>query len=95
LSATGTSFPAASRLLTPGEFSERLGLIALMAAKAGVYDEALRLWRMKANVDRADLRHLHEMAAAGMNDRLVMFYQQLRRSDPASWVPDAALGQLR
>jgi tetratricopeptide (TPR) repeat protein len=67
---------------------------ALAAARAGAYDEAMRLWRLRANIDRVDLNGLFELARLGLKDRLRSFYRQLAQDDPASWAPKVALQSL-
>jgi tetratricopeptide (TPR) repeat protein len=67
---------------------------ALAAARAGAYDEAIRLWRLRANIDRGDFNGLSELARLGLKDRLRSFYQQLAQDEPASWAPRAALQSL-
>jgi hypothetical protein len=67
---------------------------ALAAARAGAYDEAMRLWRLRANIDRGDLNGLFELARLGLKDRLRSFYRQLAQDDPASWAPKVALQSL-
>lgn len=88
-------WPIARRRLTPSEITDWLGRIAVAAAKAGAQEDAFRLWRTKANLDRADFRHLNELARLGRKQRLRDFYQQMSQDDPASWVPDAALKVLQ
>jgi hypothetical protein len=87
-------WPGARRRLTPSETAERLGRIALAAAKAGALDDALRLWRVKANLDRGHFLHLKDLAQFGLKEQLRSFYQQLGRDNPASWTPKAALRLL-
>jgi hypothetical protein len=84
-------WPIARRPLSPDETASRLGEIALSAAKAGALDDALRLWRAAANVDRGQFLHLTDLAQLGLKARLQGFYEQLHRDDPASWMPGAAL----
>jgi hypothetical protein len=67
---------------------------ALAAARAGAHDEAMRLWRLRANIDRGNLYGLSELARLGLKDRLRSFYRQLAQDDPASWAPKVALRSL-
>jgi hypothetical protein len=67
---------------------------ALAAARAGAHDEAMRLWRLRANIDRGNLYGLSELARLGLKERLRSFYRQLAQDDPASWAPKFALQSL-
>jgi hypothetical protein len=49
-----------------------------------------------ANVDRTEmLSTLDALARSGMRPKLIAFYQEMARRDPASWVPSAVFMQLR
>ena len=82
--------------LTMSETTDKLAHIAILAAKAGAHDDAMRLWRLASNLDRADLRRLVTLAATTpeMRDALETYYRSLAATDRASWVPAAALKGL-
>lgn len=88
-------WPSARRQLMPQELSDWFGKIAIAAAHAGAADDALRVWRQRTNLDRAQLRGLDDMVRAGMREQLIAFYGQLGREDPASSAPARALARLR
>ena len=88
-------WPSARRQLTPQELSQWFGKIAIAAARAGAADDALRVWRQRTNLDRAELHGLDDMLHAGLREPLIAFYAQLAREDPASSAPARALARLR
>lgn len=67
---------------------------ALAAARSGAHDEAMRFWRLGANIDRGYLNGISELARLGLKDRLRSFYRQMAEDDPGSWVPNVALKSL-
>jgi tetratricopeptide (TPR) repeat protein len=69
--------------------------ISLVAAQTGAVDDAVRLWRIKSNLDRRYLEGLDKLAATKAKEPLRQMYQQMKRSDPLSSVPDAALKLLQ
>jgi len=81
--------------LTTKELNERLGTLALTAAKAGAPQDALRLWRKKANIDLADLDGLEALAKSGTREQLRTFYREIMKKDPKSWVPQHVLELLK
>lgn len=93
--AAERAWPSAQRELMPHEAPEWLGRIAIIAARAGATDDALRIWSQRTNLDRAELRGLDDMVRAGALNRLVAFYEQLALEDPASSSPARALTRLR
>lgn len=88
-------WPAARNWLTPDEVPPWLARIAVLAAKAGDHDDALRIWTKRVNYDLTDLDRLGDLAKAGMRDRLVDLYRRLATRDPESTAPSAALGRLK
>lgn len=88
-------FPLAFGDTTSRELTHHYAKIAVLAAKAGARDDALRLWRRTANFDLTDLRRLDELVLAGMGGRLRRFYLEVKRREPASWVPHRALELLK
>jgi hypothetical protein len=87
-------WPAARARLAAREIPEWQGRIALAAARAGAKEDALRLWRVKSNLDRSDLRSLPELAGFGLEEQLGNFYRRIGEDDPVSWVPATALQLL-
>jgi len=66
------------------------------AVKNGAFDDAVRLWKMKANLDRRDLGNLSFVAqnrkvAAALRE----FYKQMKIDEPYSPIPDIALQTLK
>lgn len=81
--AAEKDFPVASRRLSPRETPEWLGQIAIAAAKAGIAEDAMRLWTAKVNLDLTNSWGLDEMAKPeGMKDRLRKFYGDLAARNP-------------
>lgn len=68
---------------------------SLVAARVGAIDDAVRLWRTKANLDRRQLYGLDQLAATKAQDDLRQMYAQMKRRDPLSTVPDRALKILK
>jgi hypothetical protein len=87
-------WPAARQRLSPREQPEWLGRIAVLAAKAGDDDDALRIWKTRINYDLTDLDGIDELLEAGMRHPLVQLYKQLAADDPRSTAPGFALQRL-
>jgi tetratricopeptide (TPR) repeat protein len=87
-------WPLVRQRLTPREIPDWLGRVAVVAAKDGDKDAALRLWQAKSNLDRTDFRHLDELARLGLSQNLRAFYQRMAEDDPITWVPGAVLKLL-
>ncbi len=89
-------WPLTRSNLTPREQPVWLGKVALIAAKAGEPDAAMRQWKQRANLDRGDLRGLKELAAAAdMKARLLVFYTDLAKKHPENQALGDALEMLR
>jgi hypothetical protein len=71
------------------------GRIAVVAGRNGSPEDALRLWRLKTNLDRNDLEGLAELAKTNAKTPLSAMYQQMKQDDPQSAAPDRALHILR
>ena len=71
-----------------------LGRIALAAARSGARAEALRLWAVRANLDRGDFEGLDDLANAGLREDLVGFYGRMAQADPRSVYPARMLRRL-
>lgn len=87
-------WPVASLRLTSEEKPEWLSRIAIAAARSGDKDNSLRLWRLKDSIDLSAINNLDEMVKYGMKDKLVNYYQDLKKSKPASSIPGEALKRL-
>ncbi len=74
---------------------EELGKIAVAAAKNGQIADALRVWKMNANLDRRNLYHLPELSQTAAKPRLRDYYLHMKKSDALTDAPDAALAMLR
>lgn len=59
-----------------------LGLIAAGAAQHRAPNEAMRLWRLKANLDRRDLTGLDQLARTEAKSQLREFYVQMKKAEP-------------
>ena len=81
--------------LTERELIYELSLIAQVAARAGAFSDAVRLWKMKSNLDRRPLDGLGQLATTKAKEPLREFYLQMKKKDPLSFVPDAALRFLQ
>jgi hypothetical protein len=73
----------------------QLGNIAVTAANQGATDQALRFWLLKAKLNRNDLDGLEWIARTKARAQLREFYVQMKKDDPRSSTPDAALQLLR
>ena len=80
--------------LTPNEQPSWMARIALCAAKAGAKQDALRLWKAKDQIDPGNLGLLDELAKAGLKPELVRYYEEMKRNNKISSVPEAALKSL-
>ena len=72
-----------------------LAEIAVAAAQANAIDDAMRLWRMSANIDRRNLEPLPQLAQTKLKPQLLAMYSQMKKEDPLSTVPDLALQMLQ
>jgi tetratricopeptide (TPR) repeat protein len=81
--------------LTDKQLIYELPRIALVAAREGAVDDALRLWRMKANLDRRHLNELVPLSQTKAREPLREMYTQMKKKDPLSVVPDRALKLLQ
>lgn len=73
-----------------------LWYLAENAAKNGAFADAVRFWKLKANLNRRDLDNLEYLARnAEIKEALREFYRQMKLSEPFSPIPDIALNKLR
>lgn len=87
-------FPEAAVGLTVHEQPQWYSRIALVAAKAGAKDDALRIWKAGADMSPAEMRGLDELANAGLRKELAEYYRQMQLRMPTSEVPPQALKTL-
>lgn len=73
---------------------EQMGIIALVAAKAGAQEDAMRIWRERAALDSGDLHGLDDLAKAGLREHLQKYYRKLKEKEPQNKVADKALDIL-
>jgi hypothetical protein len=72
-----------------------LATIAVTAGKGGATDDAIRLWRLSANLDRRDLSNLTQLAQTSARPELKKLYLQMKKEDPESFIPEVALHLLQ
>lgn len=72
-----------------------LAEIAVAAAQANAIDDAMRLWRKSANIDRRNLDPLAQLAQTKLKPQLLAMYSQMKKEDPLSTIPDSALQILQ
>ena len=80
--------------LTTHEQPDWYSRIAVIAAKAGAKDDALRIWKAGANVNPAEMRGLEELAKAGLHDELADYYREMHLRMPTSDVPPKSMELL-
>jgi tetratricopeptide (TPR) repeat protein len=68
--------------------------VAVLAAKSGDKERAMRLWKRLVNIDATFVLPVRELAQAGLIEELRSFYQEQEKLDPQSWVPAAMLDRL-
>jgi hypothetical protein len=71
-----------------------LGTVAASAASQGAPADAMRLWRLKVNLDRRDLTGLEQLSHSQAKTQLREFYLQLKKDDPKTNIPETALRLL-
>lgn len=74
---------------------EELAKTAVAAAKSGKISDAVRIWKMHANLDRRRLAGIEELAKTDAKQILLDFYLNMKARDPLSSVPEKALTYLR
>jgi hypothetical protein len=85
------AFPDAAQQLTGREIPEWLGRSAVLAARAGAKDDALRIWKSAANVNPCCFGPLDDLAKAGLARELREFYRKFGAQLPTSRVPALAM----
>ncbi|HEX8921903.1 MAG TPA: hypothetical protein VF766_10525 [Pyrinomonadaceae bacterium] len=81
--------------LTGRQLIYELSRVAQTAARVGAFDEAVRLWSIKANLDRRHLDGLAGLAATKAREPLRELYERMKKKDTHSFVPDVALKVLQ
>ena len=81
--------------LTARQLIYDLARVAQAAVQVGAVDDAVRLWKMKANLDRRHLDGLAGLAATKAREPLRLMYERMKKKDPLSFVPDMALKVLQ
>ena len=70
--------------------------LALNAAKNGAFEDSVRFWKMKANIDRKNLDNLSSLRRyQPVTESLREFYKTMKVEEPFSTVPDLALQILK
>jgi hypothetical protein len=81
---------------TPEDARYSLASIALTTAQTGAYADAVRLWKLLANLDRRNLNNLEAFAKyEQVKTALREFYLEMQRLEPHSPVPAQALEKLK
>jgi tetratricopeptide (TPR) repeat protein len=78
----------------PTDWGSCIRRMATCAAKAGAKDRALGLWVEGANFDRLSGDGLDRMLDAGMREKLLGFYREMKKKDPASAAPDRFIAKI-
>ncbi len=77
-------FEFAAKRLTPAEYPEWLGRVAIMAAKKGDKTDAMRIFRRVANINIRPVQLVEQLAKLGLEDELRAYYGEARRRLPKS-----------
>ena len=85
----------AERDLFWNDLPKALAEVALVAAQQNAIDDAMRLWRMSTSLDRRNLEILPQLAQTKAKPQLVAMYSKMKKEDPLSTIPDAALRLLQ
>jgi hypothetical protein len=83
------------RDLFADSYAALLATIAVAAGKRDATDDAIRLWRLSANLDRRDLSNLSQLAQTSAKPELRKLYLQMKKEDPESFIPEVALRLLQ
>jgi tetratricopeptide (TPR) repeat protein len=87
--------PQATGRMTPTEAPEWCSRLAFVAAQGRAKADAMRLWRMAASTDVAELAYLSRMSKAGLHEELTAFYSEMAQKIPSSEIPGRALQMLQ
>lgn len=87
-------FPEATKRLTANEVPKWYGKIAVVAAKNGAKDEAMRIWQLTANINPGEWSIVRELSKAGLTERLKEYYRKMQEHLPDSDLPRKALRVL-
>ena len=83
------------RDLFSDSYAALLATIAVAAGKRDATADAIRLWRLSANLDRRDLSNLKQLAQTSARPELRKLYLQMKKEDPESFIPEVALRLLQ
>jgi hypothetical protein len=83
------------RDLFSDSYAALLATVAVAAGKRDATDDAMRLWRLSANLDRRDLSNLNQLAQTSARPELRKLYLQMKKEDPESFIPEVALRLLQ
>jgi len=84
-------FTSATTRLTSEEQPEWHSRIAVIAARSGNLQDAMRLWKKTANLDLSCMNALKDLAKSGLRDELKQFYREVQIQLPGSAYPKRAL----
>jgi len=87
-------FPEARKRLSVPEETDWYTRIAVAAAASGDKDDAMRIWRVRANANPARPVYLRRLARYGLAEELAAFYRELAKKLPSSEAPARALKML-
>ena len=77
-------------------YSSPFDRLVMNAAKNGAFDDAVRYWKLKSNLDRRNLENLSSLIKfISVAETLRQFYRQMKTDEPYSPVPDIALDILK
>jgi hypothetical protein len=75
--------------------SESLGSVSVSAARNNAFDDAVRIWKIRANLNRQNLNYLASLKSfPAVREGLREYYRQMKESETYSLIPDMALAQL-
>ena len=84
----------AEKSILPRVFYHYLGQLTVRAVHRNDLNEAMRLWRLLNRYDRRNVGSLKNWATPPMKLKLREFYLEMKKNDPNSSIPDAALALL-
>ncbi len=91
---------SAEKLILNADYNPSLNYLlwrlAENAAKNAAASEVVRIWKLKASLNRRDLENLEFLAKNNIvKENLREFYRQMKISEPFSPIPDIALQKLK
>jgi hypothetical protein len=77
-------------------YDSPLDRLILNSAKNGAINDAIRFWKIKANLNRRNLENLTSLVRyPAIAESLRSFYKQMKIDEPYSPIPDIALQNLK